>query len=91
MVMAPWPPTRRPWRPVSGIPRPQARTPSSRPGVYQVPVADRYWTGFNRMHPLDGPAREQAWNGTVHGLFAELGVGATTHSSLQLAHSAWRP
>ena len=54
-------------------------------GVYQVPVADRYWTGFNRMHPLDGPAREQAWNGTVHGLFAELGVGATTHSSLQLA------
>jgi hypothetical protein len=54
-------------------------------GVYQVPVNDRYWTGFNRLHPLDGPAREQAWNGTVHGLFAELGVGATTHSSLQLA------
>ncbi len=54
-------------------------------GVYQVPVANRYWTGFNRTHPLDGPAREQAWNGTVHGLFAELGVGATTHSSLQLA------
>jgi len=55
------------------------------PGVYQVPVAGRYWTGFNRTHPLDGPAREQAWAGTVHGLFAELGVGATTHSSLQLA------
>jgi type II secretory pathway pseudopilin PulG len=54
-------------------------------GVYQVPVNNRYWTGFNRLHPLDGPAREQAWNGTVHGLFAELGVGATTHSSLQLA------
>ncbi len=55
------------------------------PGTYQVPVAERYWTGFNRLHPLDGPAREQAWNGTVHGLFAELGVGATTASSLQLA------
>jgi len=55
------------------------------PGVYQVPVANRYWTGFNRTHPLDGPAREQAWSGTVHGLFAELGVGATTYSSLQLA------
>ncbi len=54
-------------------------------GVYEVPAAGRYWTGFNRLHPLDGPAREQAWNGTVHGLFAELGVGATTHSSLQLA------
>ena len=55
------------------------------PGTYTVPVDGRYWTGFNRMHPLDGPARAQAWNGTVHGLFAELGVGATTASSLQLA------
>jgi hypothetical protein len=54
------------------------------PGVYQVPVAGRYWTGFNRTHPLDGKAREQAWSGTVHGLFAELGVGATTHSSLEM-------
>lgn len=53
-------------------------------GVYQVPTAGRYWTGFNRTHPLDGPAREQAWSGTVHGLFAELGAGATTHSSLEL-------
>ena len=55
------------------------------PGVYEVPVAERYWTDFNRLHPLDGPARSQAWNGTVHGLFAELGVGATTATSLQLA------
>ena len=37
------------------------------------------------MHPLDGPARGQAWNGTVHGLFAQLGVGATTHTALQMA------
>ncbi len=55
------------------------------PGTYQVPVNGRYWTGFNRSHPLDGPARELAWNGTVHGLFAELGVGATTATALQLA------
>ncbi len=55
------------------------------PGVYQVPVNDRYWSMFNRLHPLDGPAREQAWAGTVHGLFAELGVGATTASSLELS------
>jgi hypothetical protein len=54
-------------------------------GTYQVPVAGRYWTGFNRLHPLDGPTRGQAWNGTVHGLFAELGVGATTATALQLA------
>ena len=54
------------------------------PGTYTVPVNGRYWTGFNRTHPLDGPARELAWSGTVHGLFAELGVGATTASSLEL-------
>lgn len=54
-------------------------------GSYTVPINGRYWTGFNRTHPLDGPAREAAWSGTVHGLFAQLGVGATTASSLELA------
>jgi hypothetical protein len=54
-------------------------------GTYTVPINGRYWTGFNRTHPLDGPARELAWSGTVHGLFAELGVGASTASSLELA------
>jgi len=53
-------------------------------GTYEVPVDGRYWTGFNRTHPLDGPARGQAWSGTAHGLFAELGVGTVTHSTLQL-------
>jgi hypothetical protein len=54
------------------------------PGTYEVPVDGRYWTAFDRQHPLEGPTRAQAWNGTVHGLFAELGVGATTHSSLEM-------
>jgi hypothetical protein len=54
------------------------------PGTYTVPVGGRYWTGFERTHPLDGKARELAWTGTVHGLFAELGVGATTASSLEM-------
>ena len=53
-------------------------------GTYEVPVDGRYWTGFDRMHPLDGPARGQAWSGTAHGLFAELGVGTVTHSALQM-------
>lgn len=53
-------------------------------GTYEVPVDGRYWTGFNRMHPLEGPARGQAWSGTAHGLFAELGVGTVTHSTLQM-------
>ena len=54
------------------------------PGVYEVEVSGRYWTGFDRSHPLDGPARGQAWSGTVHGLFGELGVGTVTASTLQL-------
>jgi len=55
------------------------------PGVYEVPVDGRYWTGFARTDLLDGPAREGAWSGTAHALVAELGVGATTHSALMLA------
>lgn len=56
------------------------------PGVaYEVPVNGRYWTGFDRSDVLDGPARELAWSGTAHALVAELGVGAATHSALQLA------
>lgn len=53
-------------------------------GEYDVAVSGRYWTDFNRSHPLDGPARGQAWSGTVHGLFGELGVGVVTASTLQL-------
>jgi hypothetical protein len=43
-----------------------------------------YWTDFDRRHPLEGPARSQAYSGTAHGLFGELGVGTVTHSTLQL-------
>ena len=53
-------------------------------GTYDVAVDGRYWTGFDRMHPLEGPAREAAWSGTVHGLVGELGVGTVTHSTLQM-------
>jgi hypothetical protein len=45
-----------------------------------------YWTDFDRSHPIEGPARSQAWSGTAHGLFGELGVGVTTASTLQLAN-----
>jgi hypothetical protein len=53
--------------------------------AYEVPVDERYWTDFNRMDVLDGRAREGAWSGTAHALVAALGVGAATHSALQLA------
>ncbi|MFP4634480.1 MAG: hypothetical protein ACLFRD_01345 [Nitriliruptoraceae bacterium] len=54
-------------------------------GTYEFDVDGRYWTDFDRTHPIEGQAREQAWTGTVHGLFGELGVGTVTHSALQLA------
>ena len=53
-------------------------------GEYQVDVDGKYWTDFDRNHPLEGPAREMAWTGTVHGLVGELGVGTVTASTLQM-------
>ncbi len=53
-------------------------------GSYEVAVNGRYWSQFDRLDPLDGPAREQAWTGTAHGLIAELGVGSVTASALQM-------
>ena len=53
-------------------------------GTHEFEVEGRYWTDFDRQHPIEGPAREQAWTGTVHGLFGELGVGTVTHSALQM-------
>jgi hypothetical protein len=53
-------------------------------GTYDVAVEGRYWTDFDRMHPLEGPVRGMAWTGTVHGLVGELGVGTVTHSTLQM-------
>jgi hypothetical protein len=53
-------------------------------GVYQFEVDGRYWTDFDRAHPIEGPARDKAWTGTVHGLFGELGVGTLTHNTLQM-------
>lgn len=53
-------------------------------GTYEFPVDGRYWADFDREHPLEGPARAQAWTGVAHALIAELGVGSATASTLQL-------
>jgi hypothetical protein len=53
-------------------------------GTYEFAVDGRYWTDFDRMHPIEGPARGMAWTGTAHALIAELGVGTVTHSALQM-------
>ena len=57
--------------------------------LYVRTVGDRgelggYWTDFDRQHPIEGPARSQAWSGTAHALYGELGVGTVTASTLQL-------
>ncbi len=54
-------------------------------GTYDFAVDGRYWTDFDRRHPIEGPARGQAWSGTAFGLMGQLGVGTITHSTLQLA------
>jgi hypothetical protein len=48
-------------------------------------VDGKYWTDFDRRHPLEGPARSQAWSGTAHGIVGELGVGTVTHSALKMS------
>ena len=53
-------------------------------GTYEVPVAGRYWSAFDRSNPIDAKVREQAWTGTAHALIAELGVGSVTASTLQV-------
>jgi hypothetical protein len=53
-------------------------------GEYEFAVEGRYWTDFNRQHPIEGPARDKAWTGTAHALIANLGVGTVTGSALLL-------
>jgi hypothetical protein len=61
------------------------------PGVYEVDVDGRYWTDFDRMHPLDGQVREMAWTGTVHGLLGSIAAGVNADYQAGFAHfAAWR-
>jgi hypothetical protein len=53
-------------------------------GTYEFVNDGRYWTGFDRAHPIEGPAREQIWTPTAHALIGQLGVGAVTASTLQI-------
>jgi hypothetical protein len=53
-------------------------------GTYEFAVDGRYWADFDRQHPIEGPARAQAWTGVAHALIAELGVGTVTASALQM-------
>jgi hypothetical protein len=54
-------------------------------GEYEFEVDGRYYSEFDRSHPLEAPARTQAWSPLAFGLTAQLGVGTTTAYTLQLA------
>jgi hypothetical protein len=53
-------------------------------GTYEFETDGRYWTGFDRANPIEGPARDQVWSATAHALIAELGVGSVTASALTM-------
>jgi hypothetical protein len=53
-------------------------------GDYEFVNDGRYWTGFDRAHPIEGPARDRIWTGTAHALIGQLGVGAVTASTLTI-------
>ncbi|CAN5206164.1 hypothetical protein BH23CHL9_BH23CHL9_02680 [soil metagenome] len=53
-------------------------------GPHEFAVDGRYWSDFDREHPIEGQARALAWTGTAHALIGELGVGTVTASALQL-------
>ncbi|HET6380896.1 MAG TPA: hypothetical protein VFH63_07650 [candidate division Zixibacteria bacterium] len=53
-------------------------------GEYEFQNDGRYWTQFDRNHPIEGAARGQIWSATAHALIAELGVGTVTAQALQL-------
>jgi hypothetical protein len=53
-------------------------------GTYEFQNDGRYWTGFDRSHPIEGPARDKIWTPTAHALIGQLGVGAVTANTLQM-------
>ena len=59
-------------------------------GTYEFAVDGRYWTMFDRRHPIEGPARGQAWSG-AHGILASISSGVAADYAAGFAHfAAWR-
>lgn len=51
----------------------------------QVPVNGRYYADFNFANPVDSAVRGLAWSPLPLALIGQLGVGAATATSLQMA------
>ena len=59
-------------------------------GTYEFPVDGRYFSDFDRLNPIEGPARDQAWSGTAHALIAGLGI-STRPPRRSSSGWRWRP
>jgi hypothetical protein len=59
-------------------------------GTYQVPVDGKYFSDFDRNHPLEGRARDQAWSPLALGLLGQLIGGVNADYQAGMAHfMAW--
>jgi hypothetical protein len=52
-------------------------------GEYEFDIDGRTWQAFDRMHPIEGPARGLAWTGTAHALLANLAAATATATLVQ--------
>lgn len=57
-----------------------------RAGTYEVNVDGRYFSDLDRSHPLEGPARDQAWSPLAFGLLANLIGGVNADYTAGVAH-----
>lgn len=59
-------------------------------GTYEVEVDGRYYSDFDRRHPLEGPARTMAWSPLALSLNAQLIGGVNSDLQAGMAHFiAW--
>ena len=55
-------------------------------GTYEFEVDGRYFSDFNRRHPIEGKARDLAWSPLAFGLLANLIAGVNADYQAQVAH-----
>ncbi len=55
-------------------------------GTYEFDVDGRYFTDFNRSHPIEGLVRDQAWSPLAFGLLANLIGGVNADYQAQVTH-----
>jgi len=55
-------------------------------GTYEVEVDGKYYSDFDRRHPLEGPARTMAWSPLALSLNAQLIGGVNTDLQAGMAH-----